>query len=203
MSHFEISDWTDFVRGLLSVDQKAVMQNHLAEGCAECASTCNALQRIASAATADRAWNVPSELVTAAEAIFRERKHVLPSLLSRIAARLIYDNVGELLPAGTRAGQAVTRQLAFDAGDYYLDLSMGGDATQCSLVGQFASKKTPTTPQAGVLVLLIAGDTVVSRTVTNEFGEFSLEYQPRKNLRLCLPIAAEGTQIEVSLREFQ
>ncbi len=201
MSHFEISEWTDFVRGVLPAERKAALENHLAEGCSDCAATCAFFRATVSASAADRAWNVPPEVVAAAEAIFAERQHVQPSLLSRIAARLIFDNIGELQPVGARAGQAVTRQVAFDAGDYYLDLSMGGDAMLCSLVGQFASKKAPAAPQANIPVLLVAGDTVVSRTVTNEFGEFSLEYQPRKNLRLCLPVAAEGTQVEVSLKE--
>jgi len=203
MSHFEITEWMDFVRGVLNAERRAALESHLEEGCSECASACALLQRTVEAAAADRAWNVPPELVAAAEAIFAERQQVQPSFLSRIAARLIYDNIGELQPAGARAGQAVTRQVAFDAGDYYLDLSMGGDSTHRSLVGQFASRKTPATPQANIPVLLIAGETVISRTMTNEFGEFSLEYQPRKNLRLCLPVAAEGTQVEVSLKELQ
>ena len=202
MSHFEITEWTDFVREVLSAERRAVIESHLEEGCPECASACAQLRRTAAASAADRAWNVPPELVTAVEAIFAERQHEKPSVLSRLAARLIYDNIAQLQPAGARAGQAVTCQVAFHAGDY-LDLSMGGDSTHRSLVGQFASKKAPATPPANIPVLLIAGDTVVSRTMTNEFGEFSLEYQPRKNLRLCLPVAAEGTQIQVSLKELQ
>jgi hypothetical protein len=203
MSHFEITEWTDFVRDVLAAERKAVLERHLAEGCPECAATCAVLRKAAVAAAADRAIDVPPELVAAAEAIFAERRQAKPSFLERIAARLIYDNIGEFQPSGARAGETVTRQVAFDAGDYYLDLTLGGDSTHCSLVGQFASKKAPSTPQADVPVLLLAGDTVVRRTVTNEFGEFSLDYRPRRNLRLCLPLAAEGTQVEVSLKELQ
>jgi hypothetical protein len=203
MSHFEITEWTDFVRGVLGMERNAILEAHLAEGCPECASLCALLRRTASASAADREVQVPPDLVVAAEAIFAERRQARPPILSRIAARLIYDNIGELQPAGARAGEAVGRQAAFDAGDYYLDLTLGGDSTLCNLIGQFASKKSPSTPQADIPVLLLAGDTVISRTVTNEFGEFSLDYKPRKNLRLCLPVSAEGTQIEVSLKELQ
>ena len=201
MSHFDISEWTDFVRGVLPAERQAALDSHLAEGCPECAATCALLHKVASASAVDRAWIVPPALVTAAEAIFAGRQHVQPSLRERLLARLVFDNVGELQPAGARASHAVCRQLAFEAGDYYLDLSLGGDALQASLLGQFVNRKAPSTPLQGVPVLLLSGDQVVSRTLTNQFGEFSLDYRSRKNLRLCLPLTAEGAQIEVSLEE--
>ena len=200
MSHFDLAEWTDFVRGILPDERRATLDRHLAEGCAECAATRGLLQKVAQASAADRV-DVPSTLVTAAEAVFSKNQYHQPSLLSRIAAKLIYDNIGELQPAGARGAQGITRQVAFEAGDYYLDLSLGGDAVRTNLVWQFVSRKTPTAPQAGIPVLLVSGEVLVGRTITNEFGEFSLEYSPRENLRLCLPIMAEGSQIEVSLKE--
>lgn len=183
------------------MERRAAMEGHLAEGCSECAATCAILQRAASASAADRAWNVPPELVTAAEAIFAERQRVQPSLGQRILARLVFDNAGELQPLGARTTHAVCRQVAFEAGDYYLDLSVGGDAVEASLLGQLVNRSTPSVALNGVPVLLLSGGQVVGRTHTNQFGEFSLDYRPRKHLRLCLPLAAEGTQIEVALEE--
>jgi hypothetical protein len=201
MSHFDISEWTDLARGVLPDERRAALDGHLAEGCPECASAYAILRKAASVAAADRAWNVPPALVTAAEAIFAEQQRVRPPLLSRIFARLIYDNIGELQPLGARAGHGASRQVAFDAGDYYLDLSVGGEGVQVSLLGQFVSRKTPSVPLEGIPVLLVSEDSVIARTMTNQFGEFSLEYRSRKNLRLCLPVAAEGAQIEVPLEE--
>jgi hypothetical protein len=202
MSHFDLSEWTDFVNAVLSDERRAALDRHLGEGCTDCATTLELLRKVAQASAADRASEVPPELVTAAEAIFGERYHTSPSqLLPRIVAHLIFYNSAELQPAGVRGAQAVIRQLAFEAGDYCLDLSLGGDAIKTSLVGQFINKIVPTAPQAYIPVLLISGEVVVCRTMTNEFGEFSLEYQTRQNMRLCLPIAAEGFQIEVSLKE--
>jgi len=202
MSHFDLSEWTDFVHGVLPHERRGALNRHLAEGCAECAGTYGLIRRVVQASAPVRA-EVPPELVAAAEAIFARRQRVQPSLLSRIVPHLIYDNIGELQPAGARGSAAVTRQVAFEAGDHYLDLSLSADAVETSLVGQLVNKKKPSAPQAGIPVLLISGELVVSRTITNDFGEFSLHYESQKNLRLCLRIEAEGSQIEVSLKEVQ
>ena len=82
-----------------------------------------------------------------------------------------------------------------------MDLNISGDAANYTLVGQFANREAPQTPLSDVPVLLMAGDTVLGRTVTNAFGEFTLDYRSRKDLVLCLPLESQGTQIEVSLKE--
>jgi hypothetical protein len=201
MSHFDISEWIDFARGVLPADRRVPLERHLADGCRDCADLRALLERANRAAAADREWAVPPECVSAAEAIFAEKLRLQPSFLSRLAARLVYDSFGEWQVAGVRSGRPVTRQLAFEAGEYCLDLSLTGDAAQTSLLGQLIHKTAASAPPDGTPVLLIAGETVVGRTTTNEFGEFSLEYQPHRSLRLCFALEREGCQIEVSLKE--
>lgn len=203
MSHFDISEWTDFARGLLSLERRAVLESHLAAGCADCASTCRLLGKVVTASAADKNWAVPTELVAAAGAIFAAQQSIRPPLLERIVARLVCDSLGELQPLGARAAHTATRQVAFEAGDYHIDLSLDRNSARVSLLGQFASSKDPVAPLQGVPVLLMAGKHVAGRAVTNEFGEFSLEFRPRKNLRLCLPLAAEGAQIDIPLEELR
>ncbi len=202
MSHFDISEWTDFVRGVVGGERQAGMQGHLA-ACTACASTCALLRKVVSASLPDKAWKVPAELAASAEAIFASRQQVRPSLLERVVGRLVYDNLAELQPMGARAGYASSRQLAFQAGDYYLDLSIERDATRVSLLGQLGCRKEPAAAVPGVQVLLMAGVHLAARAVTNEFGEFSLEFRPRKNVRLCFPHVAGGAQIEIPLEDLQ
>src|SRR5215475_6546772 len=37
MKHYAIEKWVDFSRGIIAMDQAALMQAHLHSGCAECA----------------------------------------------------------------------------------------------------------------------------------------------------------------------
>jgi hypothetical protein len=77
------------------------------------------------------------------------------------------------------------------------------EASRMSLLGQLLNRTAPSAPPAGMPVLLMAGDKVVARAVTNEFGEFTMDYRPRKNLRLCVPMQTEEARIEVSLEGFR
>jgi hypothetical protein len=198
--HYDITQWADFVRGLAAAETSA-MQQHLASGCSQCSRIKKLLERFAAATAADAACQVPEYVAHSARAIFAlqqpEKVHILP----RILARLIYDSFREPLPVGVRSRQHLSRQAMYEAGDYCVDLRLEQErgASQVTMVGQILNRSQEGLPLQDVPVMLMSGKEVVGRAVSNRFGEFQMEYQPRKHLRLYVPVQGNGKRIEVSL----
>lgn len=90
----------------------------------------------------------------------------------------------------------------YEAGDYCVDLRMererGADAVV--LVGQIANRTQPDERVSGVPVILMSGKEVVGRTVSKGSGEFHIQCQANKSLRLCVPLQQAGKRIEVPLK---
>jgi hypothetical protein len=42
-------------------------------------------------------------------------------------------------------------------------------------------------------------ESLVESTVCNQFGEFQMEYEPRRNLRLYVPLPEAGKRLEIPL----
>ncbi|PYU17797.1 MAG: hypothetical protein DMG29_00055 [Acidobacteria bacterium] len=54
MKHFELAEWTDFVRGLVEKSARLPMEHHLASGCRKCRHTADLLRKLVTAAYALR-----------------------------------------------------------------------------------------------------------------------------------------------------
>jgi hypothetical protein len=122
--------------------------------------------------------------------------------LQLLMAHVTYDSTADLQPAGARATRPASRQMLYEAGDFCLDLRFDRerDSLEVMLVGQVANQKNPEFRVAKLPVLILSGQKVVTQTASNEFGEFSLEYIPRPNLRLCVPVKDAGVRLEVPLK---
>lgn len=209
MRHYEVSEWTDFARNLLSQKEQAEMQSHLASGCAECGATVAFLRKVAETAAAEHAYqSATSALVARAQSAFTKTAPGQSSLdrlsaaLQILVARLTYDSSLDLQPAGARATRTSGRQMLYEAGDFCLDLRLDRerDSMQVTLVGQIANQKDFNFQTAGLPVVLLSGKTIITQTTSNEFGEFSLEYVPRQNMRLSVPMDTAGIRLEVPLK---
>jgi hypothetical protein len=122
-----------------------------------------------------------------------------PDSLPRIPTRLLHDSARDPRPGGVRA-VAGARHLLYEAGAYTVDLRVDREpgARQLCLVGQVAHPDLPLRCMGEVPVLLIAEGEVAARSSTNDLGEFCLDYEPRRRLRLCLVIH-ESSRIDVPL----
>lgn len=120
--------------------------------------------------------------------------------LERLLARLVYDSAREPLPAGIRTGERVSRRAIFAAGDHQVDIQLDREPTSdvVTLVGQVVGR-VQTSGLADVPVWLMQRDRLVTRTMCNTFGEFHLEYEPRRNLRLLFSLADVGKRVEIAL----
>jgi hypothetical protein len=201
MKHFDITQWTDFGRGVVPGPERADMETHLSgQGCAHCRATLDLVRRLIAVAQTEDRCTPPEYVVRCAKALSalqQPQKAGFPSLV----AHLIYDSFRDPMPAGMRCEDRTSRQALYEAGNFCLDLRLEHDRATplVTLVGQLTNRTAPDTAMPEAPVLLMVRNDVVAHTVSNPFGEFQMEYAPARHLRLCVPLDPAGKRIEVSL----
>ncbi len=202
MSHFEVGQWADWVRGLAGEKQRAEMEAHLSSGCGKCRRTMETMKRLAAIAQDEAAYQPPDYAVHNAKAIYALQEPETVWILPRIVARLVYDSFREPLPAGLRSRHQLTRHALYEADDYSLDLRLEHQhgSARVTLVGQIADRANPKQSLANLPVILLSDKTIVGRTSSNAFGEFQIEYNPKNRLHLYIQSAEKlDARIEVPL----
>jgi hypothetical protein len=200
MKHYDNWHWADFVRGLVAPTVRQSMESHLSTGCARCANVVDLLRAVANIARQEAQYEPPVSAVRLARAIFATANPEKVTL-RRIVARLVHDSFLEPLPAGLRAHDRVSRRALYEAGGYHIDIQLERQPTSdiVTLVGQVADHIQPETSTADVPIWLMERESLVESTVCNQFGEFQLEYEPRRNLRLFVPLPEAGKRLEIPL----
>lgn len=208
MGHYDIGDWADFVRNLLSEARRTEMEQHLVGGCEECHAVVGFLREVAGVAAMDQAYeDASTQLAASAREIFEPTvaTEARPAAISGVRALLAYltfDSAAGLYPAGARGERPAARQLMYQAGDYCLDLRVDRErnSMRVILVGQVVNEKHPLLQLARLPIFVMSGKKIVSETASNEFGEFTLDFLPRPNLRLCVQVTQAGVQLDVPLK---
>ena len=201
MNHFNIEDWTDYVRDVANPELRVLMDAHRATGCARCEKRVDALARLSAMAREEKDIEVPDSLIRSARALFASQSSHFIQRRTSVLAQLVFDSFRQPLAAGVRGQQRVSRQVLYQADGYSLDLRIEQerDSSQLLVVGQVFDRSKPQTPVANVPVLLLSGARLLLRVDSNDFGEFQLQYEPTTPLSLHLPIPETLTNIEVNL----
>ena len=199
--HFDITEWADYVRDTVSSNQNQLMQAHLQAGCSKCEKIKALLSKFAAVCSREASYQIPRAAEQQVKAMIGLAKAPRRSALQRLWATLIYDSFNDPQPVGVRGTHQINRQVLFHAGDYSVDLRFEHEKGSASmvLVGQIANQKTPDELLANLPVILVAGNREVTRSISNTFGEFQLEYVPESDLRLLVPLESRGQELEVQL----
>lgn len=204
MSHYDITRWTDYVRGLVDPPAAAAMRQHLRSGCESCGATARRLGTVARVAEADSQYEPPAHLLRFAQAAFSLRRPERVLSLPQLAVRLAFNSLETAFAAGTRGpAEQMSRQTLYEAGDFsvHLRFEQSAGQTRVSLVGQVTSRRVPGLPMEHVPVVLTRGRKIVARSLSNEFGEFQVEYEPRGALRLHIPVSGGRQSIRLALND--
>jgi hypothetical protein len=199
--HFDITEWADYARNLAPPDKHRQMQAHLEAGCLRCQKVQQLFSRFALVCARESALEVPHHAERSVKALFTLGRESRRSAFQRLWATLTYDSANALQPVGVRGAHQISRQVLFHAGDYSVDLRFEHEKGSASmvLVGQIANQKMPEQLMSNLPVILLAGDREVSRSISNSFGEFQMEYVPESDLRLLVPLESTGQELEVVL----
>jgi hypothetical protein len=199
--HFDITEWADYVRNIVSAEQHEQMLAHLRFGCSKCEKLQAVLARFAGICLREAQYEVPRLAEMQVKALVGLAQTPRRSALQRLLGSLVYDSLNDPQPVGVRGTHQINRQVLFHAGDYSVDLRFEHEKGSASmvLVGQIANQKAPDENLANVPVILVAGNRELTRSISNTFGEFQLEYVPESDLRLLVPLEARGQELEVVL----
>ena len=203
MSHYDITRWTDYVRGLVDAQDHSEMTRHLSE-CSSCRATHDLFARVAVRMKADLRYEVPEYVVRNARAIFSTSAPAKRTLLQKLTGSLVFDSFKQPALAGARSGTPGMRHALYEAGDYSVDIRLEEerDSSRVNMVGQLALRSHTTDSFDGVPIMLMLGRKVVTEAVSNKFGEFQLSYEPNSRLKLHVPILNRRECIELQLGSF-
>ena len=131
---------------------------------------------------------MPGQIILTVNAAFAIEKNAKSG--SGSAIELLFDSTAQPLPEGARAGVVTGRQLLYRVGSVYIDMELDQKANseQASLAGQLLDSAKPGHPMAGIRVSVLERGRSVTRTASNENGEFHLEFDAKRDLKLALSV---------------
>lgn len=206
MSEFDITEWSDFVRGVTDPGAEERMRYRLKSD-PKAQRVVAALSRVAALGRANNEDRVPEHAVRIAKSIAvgrlpadakeSSRGFLERGILRRLQCAVAFDSLLQPSPAGTRDIDAPHRQVVFEAESYRIDVRLEHEVEPRSTlaVGQVTSRHEEVMPLARVPVLVFSGEDEVAHAVTSRFGEFQFEGLPRLPLELCLVIGEDFLEI--------
>jgi hypothetical protein len=191
--HYSLEEWSDFARKRAPVRSMEEMRRHLNAGCAPCAQVLAMWRSVLEVARRETDFQVPESGAWRAKALYSiaapQRADSLPLRL----ARLVFSSSVEPLRVGVRGDEVSTCHLLFEEGYYVLDLHLKPEAERnvVSLAGQILDRSQSERSYRNTMVTLLCRNRELTRTTTNAFGEFQLEFSPGEDLLLAVRIDGE------------
>lgn len=120
----------------------------------------------------------------------KERQAI--TVLRRVPAKLVFDTADYPLRAGIRRRDITTRHQIYRGEELCLDLRVEREPSgRAALIGQLADLDRPLGSCPDLPVFLQSAGELLARGVTNEWGEFQLEYEPRSPMTLYVALRGE------------
>jgi hypothetical protein len=193
LKHFSEEAWADLVRDVTAPAMRTMMQQHINDGCGKCETALQVWQAVLSIARSESDFAPPHDVVRVSKSQFAATvsgaKHGL---------RLLFDSNLQPITAGVR-GSVSARQFLYETDDYYIDLRLEPrrDSDSTCVVGQVLNRTGSERAAQNVPVRVHSGTLPLAETVTNQFGEFQLEFEAGNNL--CLSIGHNQPADEIIL----
>ena len=201
MSKYDVTIWSDYVRGLVDPPARAELSAHLAlPGSASARRTVAAFEGLLAFAARDAAAEPPASALRGAKALGAllrpQESRQDRGWLRRLSSLLVFDSAAAPLLQGVRDMAPADRQLIYRHDDYFVDLRLepepGGDWT---VVGQLLAEKDGdgqgVAALPGVAILAASGGRFVGRARTGELGEFQAQGLPGDGLHLLFLVDDE------------
>lgn len=202
MRHFSLEKWADFARDVVGAEEKKAMQSHIEGGCKECAKLLVTWKHVQDAARREAANQPPDNIVRTVKAMGAIHGLGSGRPVTSPIAKLLFDSFRSPLPAGVRSTAVNSRQLLYGVGDYRLDIRIEPqeDSDKVVLLGQILNSSEPDRPIGVMSVVLKKGKRVLAESVTNQLGEFQLEFNLESSLQLQAGLP-HGELVQIPLVE--
>lgn len=185
MKHIAQESLAEFVRQILPSAEAAVVREHIA-GCRECSELSVLFREILRVGANETAYEPSDGIVRVVKAYFSTQQAMQPKSI----VELLFDSLAQPIAAGARSSVASARQLLYRVGTVYVDMRVDSEVNsdRAALVGQMLDSARPGHPVAGVPVILMDGRKSLVSTISNNNGEFHLEFLMKSNLRLSVTV---------------
>jgi hypothetical protein len=109
-------------------------------------------------------------------------------------ARLVFPAFHDLAAQGVRAAALSKRHFLFQRGDLLLDvqIELRPESGRVSMAGQLLDPVHPSNRFAERPVSLVCENSELARAVTNQFGEFHVEFKPAEDVMLVINLESES-----------
>jgi hypothetical protein len=195
MAHFSSEAWLDLVRDVLPTGQAGPMQEHLEQGCRECAGQRDSWEQVGGLVRRDPSFEPPQDAVRIVKSWSWQ-----PGEVSR-PALLVFDSMRPGLVQGIRSTTTGAHQLLYRAGSVCIDLRIEPvlNSDEVYVIGQLMDAEHPSESVGAVHVSLMSGKQLMNQTDTNESGEFQMAIAPAADLDLCIKQGL-GEHIRIPLK---
>jgi len=196
MAHFRSEYWVDFARDVIDPEVKQNIERHLAAGCRECVSASESWIRMTEFAAKDTAFEPPADAVRVAKEHTTLVQNAARGMVATVVAALVSDSWASPSHVGVRSLNSAPRHMLFRSGPLSIDLRVqpAARSEQIVLVGQLMDNRCPDGHVRAALDV-ISGETKVTGTVANKFGEFALEFEHRTDLVLSVVVPDQWVKI--------
>ncbi len=188
MKHFSITEWADFARDVTTERESAEMQRHLNEGCSDCTEMAHIWKSVTECARLEVSYDPPSSSLRVAESYFAPFRLASKQAMGMRIARMTYDSFMRRAEVGVRGADPLPRQLMYQCDDVFIDLRLEPKlaTNQVALVGQVTDSRPSATNVDGIPISLLSGSETISKTSTNQLGEFRLSFLDTEHLQLLI-----------------
>jgi anti-sigma factor RsiW len=186
MKHFSLTEWADFVRGVVTAEQRASMLKHLDEDCSRCKKTVGMWTSVSEFFKHEAACKPPASALRIARSYLAPFKLALGQAQVLRLARPTFDSFERPALAGVRGFDSGPQQLMYQCGSVFIDLRLESKPVTHSmaLAGQVVDVGQPGGGLAGIPVSLLSREDNWLETTTNQLGEFHFSFPPAQHLRL-------------------
>ncbi len=198
MKHYDITEWTDFARGVANEARRRAMEDHLAAGCRRCQRLATSLQRVVETGASELRHEPPAYAVRSVKAFFGLQRPKRAPGWASTTLPLTFDSALAPASAGTRGLEDSSRQLLFESEEFALDVRLQrqlGDR-EAMVVGQLL--KRPAEPVANAPAYLVCDGAIAASGFTGEFGGFRMDCPRHGALDLWL-FVSDTERIAVTL----
>jgi len=188
MKHFNMQEWVDFVRGVISEEQSSTMQKHLDDGCSDCHKLLETWKHVLECADRERFYQPPQAYVHLAKAQFAISRINQARSREVCYAELVFDSFRQPVAAGVRSGATRPWQLMFRRSNYSIDVRIESRDDGIAIIGQVLDSGQAGSGVCDIPVRLM---TYKQQTTTNRFGEFQFEVESMEDLGLLFVMSEE------------
>lgn len=190
MNHFSPTEWVDFVRNVVTPEQREPMQEHLDQDCGMCLKLVKTWATIMEFARREVFYEPPASAIRNAESYFFPFSLALKEGAKIRILRNVFDSFDLGALEGVRGSGLAPRQLMYNSDSVFIDLRVEQKpgSNWMALAGQVMDSRLADGILKETAVLLFSTSDKALQTTTNRFGEFKFSFAAAERPGLSLRI---------------